>query len=67
VFPAKPDLSRCFAAYRKWMGLDPYPGGGAAPSGGNRRYRAKTGDLDLTSPIKLMVFSVKKKAARFRL
>jgi tetratricopeptide (TPR) repeat protein len=33
------------------MGLDPYPAGGAAPSRGNRRYKAKTGDLDLTSPI----------------
>jgi len=28
---------------------------------------AKTGDLDLTSPIELIVLSVKKKAARCRL
>ena len=67
AFPANTNLSRYLAAYRKWMGLDPYPAGGAAPSRGNRRYKAKTGDLDLTSPIELIVFSVKKKSARCRL
>jgi tetratricopeptide (TPR) repeat protein len=66
-FPANTKLFRYLAAYRKWMGLDPYPAGGAAPARGTRRYKAKTGDLDLTSPIELIVFSVKKKAARCRL
>lgn len=57
AFPANTNLSRYLAAYRKWMGLDPYPdpAGSAAPSRGNRRYKAKTGDLDLTSPIELIV------------
>ena len=67
AFPANTNPARYLAAYRKWMGLDPYPAGGAAPSRGNRRYKAKTGDLDRTSPIELIVFSVKKKAARCRL
>jgi hypothetical protein len=67
AFPANTNLSRYLAAYRKWMGLDPYPAGGAARSRGNRRHKAKTGDPDLTSPIELIVFSVKKKAARCRL
>jgi hypothetical protein len=64
AFPANTKRSRYLAAYRKWMGLDPYP---AAPARGTRRSKAKTGDLDLTSPIELIVFSVKKKAARCRL
>jgi hypothetical protein len=67
AFSANTSLSGYLAAYRKWMGLDPYPAGGAAPSRGNRRYKAKTGDLDLMSPLELIVFSVKKKAARCRL
>jgi hypothetical protein len=67
TFPTNTNLSRYLAAYRKWMGLDPYPAGRAAPSRGNRRYKAETGDLDLTSPIDLVVFSVKKRAARCRL
>jgi tetratricopeptide (TPR) repeat protein len=67
AFPTNTKLSRYLAAYRGWMGLDPYPAGGAAPARGTRRYKAKTGDLDLTSPIELIVLSVKKKAARCRL
>jgi len=67
AFPANTNLSRYVAAHRKWMVIGPYPAGGAAPSRGNRRSTAKTGDLDLTSPIELIVLSVKKKAARCRL
>jgi hypothetical protein len=32
AFPANTNLSRYLAAYRKWMGLDPYPARSAAPS-----------------------------------
>ena len=67
AFPANTNLSRYLAAYRNWVGLDPYPAGGAAPSRGNRRYKAKTGDRELASPIELVVLSVKKKEARCRL
>jgi hypothetical protein len=67
AFPANTNLSRYVAAYRKWMGLDSYPAGGAVPWRGNRRSKGKTGNLDLTSPIESIVFSVKKKVARCRL
>lgn len=39
AFPANTNLSRYLAAYRKWMGLDPYPAGGVAPLRGNRRHK----------------------------
>jgi hypothetical protein len=67
AFPANTSLFPYLAAYRKWMGLDPSPAGDIAPLRGSRLYKAKTGDLDLTSPIELIVFSVKKRAARCRL
>jgi len=63
AFPANTNLSRYLAAYCKWMGLDPYPAGSGASTRCNRRYEGKTGDLDLTSPIELVVSSVKEKAA----
>jgi hypothetical protein len=65
-FPANTNLSNYLAAYRKWMGLDPYPDGAGAPTR-RKRPKAKISDLDLTSPIELVVISVKEKAARCRL
>ena len=65
-FPANINLSRYIAAYRKWMGLDPCLVGVGAPTR-RKRPKAKASDLDLTSPIELVVISVKEKAARCRL
>lgn len=55
------------AAYRKWLGLDPWPEQAATPSGKKRRHKVAATDLDLSGPIELVVLSVKAKAARCRL
>jgi hypothetical protein len=60
-FPANTNLSNYLAAYRKWVSLDPYPDGAGAPTR-RKRPKAKIIDLDLTSPIELVVISVKEKA-----
>ncbi|MDT8319274.1 MAG: tetratricopeptide repeat protein [Xanthomonadales bacterium] len=56
------------AAYRKWSGLDPWPERGAAlPPRQQRWHKVAATDLDLSGPIKLVVLSVKERAARCRL
>ena len=63
ISPTAPG-GRYIAAYRKWMGLAPFPPG--AP-GKARRQPAAVPDLDLKGPVELVVLSVKQKAARCRL
>ena len=55
------------AAYRKWLGLDPYPAGGPAPSRRKRQHKASADDLDLSGLVELVALSVKERAARCRL
>jgi hypothetical protein len=55
------------AAYRKWSGLDPWPEEAAHPPRRKRQHKVAATDLDLSSPIELVVLSVKEKAARCRL
>ena len=55
------------AAYRKWLGLDPYPAGGLAPSRRKRQHKATADDLDLSGPVEVVALSVKERAARCRL
>jgi hypothetical protein len=55
------------AAYRRWSGLDPWPERAAPPSRKKRRHKVAATDLDLSSPIELVVLSVKENAARCRL
>jgi hypothetical protein len=54
------------AAYRRWLGLDPFhsesPSAGAA-----RQHKATARDIELTGPIELVLLSVKETAARCRL
>lgn len=49
------------AAYRQWMGLDPYP-----PTEGHTS-RHDTASIDLHQQVELVVLSVKQKAARCRM
>ena len=55
-----------FAAYRKWLGLDPWPKQTASPSRIKRPHKVAATDLDLSGPIELVVLSVKEKTARCR-
>jgi hypothetical protein len=64
VIPPSLPGADCFAAYRQWMGLDPYP-----PTEGQDTSRpdAAAASIDLRRPVELVVLSVKQKAARCRL
>jgi hypothetical protein len=55
------------AAYRKWLGLEPFPGNVQTPVRRNRQHKATTEDLDLSGPIELVALSIKERAARCRL
>jgi hypothetical protein len=67
ALPAHSRAARHLAAYRKWLGLDPFPLEADAPSLHRRQHKAMAGDLDLSRPVELVVLSVKEKAARCRL
>ena len=61
LLPSTPG-SHYLAAYRKWMGVEPYP-----PDAGARTCKSPAAALDLRGPVELVVLSVKQKAARCRL
>jgi hypothetical protein len=58
--------ARHLAAYRKWLGLDPYPSKPSGPARRKRQPRA-TEALDLSRPVELVALSVKERAVRCRL
>ena len=60
--PLRSGGSRCLAAYRKWLGLDPFPQ--EAPACRKRRHKVSADDLDLSGPVELAVLSVRGSAAR---
>ena len=66
VIPASPPGADYLAAYRQWMGLEPYP-----PA--ERRVHetilpaGAAASIDLHGPVELVVLSMKQKAARCRL
>jgi hypothetical protein len=54
------------AAYRKWLGLKPYPP--RVPDlRTKRQHKAASDDLDLGRPVELIALSIKERAARCRL
>ncbi len=55
------------AAYRKWLGLDPWPEQAGPLPRRKRQHKVAATDLDLSGPIDLVVLSVKEKAVRCRL
>jgi tetratricopeptide (TPR) repeat protein len=64
VLPPRSGGVRWLAAYRRWLGLDPFPRDSAAPGHRRRRHKVSAADLDLSGPIELVVLSVKGSAAR---
>jgi hypothetical protein len=66
AMPLDSVCGRYLAAYRKWMGLVPFPPIVAAARGQVRKTAAKAA-LEITGPIELVVLSLTQKAARCRL
>ncbi|MBE0618265.1 MAG: cytoplasmic protein [Proteobacteria bacterium] len=67
VFPPPSSGARYLAAYRKWLGIDPYPPTASVPARRRRQHKAAPEDLDLSGPVELVVLSVKGSTARCRL
>jgi hypothetical protein len=59
--------ARHVAAYRMWLGLDPYPAETPGAPQRTRQHKATADDLDLSRPIELIALSVTERAARCRL
>ena len=66
VFPEKSSGARYVAAYRKWLGLDPYPPQ-VPDSHRKRQHKAMSDDVDVSRPVDLIALSVKERAVRCRL
>ena len=67
VLPARTSAARLLAAYRKWLGIKPFPREAAPPSRRKRQHKVTAADLDLSGPAELVVLSVKENAAHCRL
>lgn len=67
LFPRTSTGSAYVAAYRKWLGLEPYPRQQPAARRRNRRHKATADDLDTNGAVELVALSVKDRAARCRL
>ena len=67
AIPASTTGARYLAAYRQWMGVEPYPAEAAIPTRGKPAHQSPAAPLDLGGRIELAVLSVKQKAARCRL
>jgi hypothetical protein len=67
VFPDGTGGARYVAAYRKWMGLPPFPRATPTPPGGKPRHHASASAIDPGRPVELVVLSAKGLTARCRL
>jgi len=67
VLPQTSAGDRYIAAYRRWLGLDPYPAETKKPSRRGRQHKAADDDIDLSKPVELVALSVMERAARCRL
>jgi len=65
VLPQRSSGARHIAAYRKWLGLDPYPS--ETPGRRTRQHKATADDLDLSGTVELIALSIKERAAHCRL
>lgn len=62
IFPRNSNPSRYLAAYRKWLGLEPYPQ--PAPASGRNRQKVTPGEVNLKGTVELVPLSVKQQSAR---
>ena len=62
MFPRGSSGARCLAAYRRWLGLEPFPPDVTAPPRRTRQHKVTATDLDMRGPVELVVLSVKMNA-----
>ncbi|MGD8345439.1 MAG: hypothetical protein PVI38_12950 [Desulfobacterales bacterium] len=67
VFPKRSDGSLYLAAYRRWLGIEPYSAGTPTHSSHKRQHKVTDDDLDLSKRVELVALSVKERAARCHL
>ncbi len=67
MLPQSSRGARHLAAYRKWLGLEPYPSETPGRTHRKRQYKATAEDLDLSRSVELTPLSVKERAAHCRL
>jgi len=67
VFPDGSIGAQHVAAYRRWLGLEPYPSVTPTHSRRKRQHKATADDLDLSGSVELVTLAVKERAARCRL
>ena len=67
MLPQSTRGARHLAAYRKWLGLEPYPSETPGPTHRKRQHKATAEDLDLSRSVELIPLSVKERAAYCRL
>ena len=67
MFPRAFTGGQAVAAYRKWLGLDPFCARDQAVSPNQRHHKATSDDIDLSKPVELVILSVKVRTARCRL
>lgn len=67
LFAAGSQGAKHIAAYRKWMGVEPFSVQNVQPKRGPKRHKAAGDELDLSIPIELVVLAPKERAARCRI
>lgn len=67
VLPGRSSSTRYVAAYRKWLGLEPFPPKVVTTDRRKRHHKVAATDLDLSSPVELVALAIKERAARCRL
>jgi hypothetical protein len=67
TFPKGSAGARYVAAYRRWLGLDPFPAADVAVPRKPRRHKATSEDLDVSGTVELIALAIKEKAARCRI
>ena len=66
IFPEDSVGARYVAAYRKWLGIEPYPRGSSTQTG-KRPQKATEGDIDMTREVELIAVAVKGNAVSCRI
>ncbi len=66
IFPEGSAVARYLAAYRTWLGIDPYPQGSLSPMH-RRPQKATEDDIDMTQDIELIAVAVKGNAVSCRI